>query len=254
MGPGNRRNAPDYVSPHLRMLLSKLRNLCVDEKLTSFSRSGLGPIRKRKWHSCWFPASRRSRRDDQDEGSSQGLQPTRKKNTKIKGQSDKNTEVQARQITHEVLKSFQDAEEQRNAFEKQLEEKEAQRKAIMQDLSLIQSQRESQYNLLKLDSWAESSSLRCDTVEDLEKLDVEQEQRRAEQHSLRGEISTVEANIVTMKEKVKDIVSGTWSKMRIQLGKHGDWPWGVLERLKTDYADDGMELVVRLINMTCLEK
>ncbi|EXK25429.1 hypothetical protein FOMG_17913 [Fusarium oxysporum f. sp. melonis 26406] len=124
----------------------------------------------------------------------------------------------------------------------------------MRDLSLIQSQRESQYNLLKLDSWAESPSLRCGTVEDLQKLDVEQEQHTAELHRLRGEISTVEANFGSVKEKMKDIVSGTWSKMRTHLGKHGDWPWGVLERLKNDCADDDMELVVRLINIACLEK
>jgi seryl-tRNA synthetase len=194
------------------------------------------------------------RRDDQDEGSSQSLQPPRKKNIKTKGQTDTKTEVQARQIIQEVLKSFQDAEEQRNAFENQLEEKEAQRKAIMRDLSLIQSQRKSQYNPLKLDLWAESPSLRCGTVEDLEKLDVEQEQHTAELHRLRGEMSTVEANIVYVKEKVKDIVSGTWSKMRTHLGKHGDRPWGVLERLKKDCADDDMEVVVRLINTVCLEK
>ncbi|EXL73146.1 hypothetical protein FOPG_11490 [Fusarium oxysporum f. sp. conglutinans race 2 54008] len=193
-------------------------------------------------------------RDDQDEGSSQGLQSTRKKNIKTKGQTDTKTEVQARQIIHEDLKTLQDAEEQRNAFEKQLEEKEAQRKAIMRDLSLIQSQRESQYNLLKLDSSAESPSLRCGTVEDLQKLDVEQEQHAAELHRLRIEISTIEAKIVSVKKKVKDIVSGIWSKMRTHLGKHGDWPWGVLERLKKDRANDDMELVVRLINMACLEK
>ncbi|KAK2471578.1 hypothetical protein H9L39_16871 [Fusarium oxysporum f. sp. albedinis] len=124
----------------------------------------------------------------------------------------------------------------------------------MRDLSLIQSQRKSQYNPLKLDLWAESPSLRCGTVEDLEKLDVEQEQHTAELHRLRGETSTVEANIVSVKKKVKDIVSGIWSKMRMHLGKHGDWPWGVLERLKKDCADDDMEVVVRLINTVCLEK
>ncbi|KAM5361815.1 hypothetical protein ACJA88_014315 [Fusarium oxysporum] len=199
MGPGNSRNAPDSVLPHLRQVL--------------------GPYARAN-----YTVAGSQRRDDQDEGSSQGLQPTRKKNIKTKGQSDTKTEVQARQIIQEVLKSFQDAEEQRNAFEKQLEEKEAQRKAIMRDLSLIQSQRESQYNLIKLDSWAESPSLRCGTVEDLEKLDVEKEQHTTELHRLRGEISTVEANIVSVKEKVNDIVSGTWLRMRTHLGKHGDWP------------------------------
>ncbi|EWZ33980.1 uncharacterized protein FOBCDRAFT_282771 [Fusarium oxysporum Fo47] len=228
-GPGNRRNAPGSVPPHLLRVLD--------------------PYAKAN-----HTVAGSQRRDDQEEGSSQGLQPTRKKNIKTKGQNDTKTEVQARQIIQEVLKSFQDAEEQRNAFEKQFEEKEAQRKAIMRDLSLIQSQRESQYNLLKLDSWAESSSLRWGTVEDLEKLDIEQERHRAEVYRLRGEISTAEVNIVSVKEKLKYNVSGTWSKMRTQLGKHGDWPWGVLERFKKDCSDDDMELVVRLINMACLER
>ncbi|KAM5519459.1 hypothetical protein FOXYSP1_17883 [Fusarium oxysporum f. sp. phaseoli] len=201
MGSGNCRNAPDSVPPHLRRVLDPYAR--ANRTVTGFQG-----------------------RDDQDEGSSQGLQPTRKKNIKTKGQTDTKTEVQARQIIHEDLKTFQDAEEQRNA----------------------------QYNLLKLDSWAESPSLRCGTIEDLQKLDVEQEQHTAELHKLRGEISTVEANIVSVKEKMKDIVSGTWSKMRTRLGKHGDWPWGVLERLKKGCADDDMELIVRLINMACLEK
>ncbi|EXA32936.1 hypothetical protein FOQG_12744 [Fusarium oxysporum f. sp. raphani 54005] len=114
MGSGNCRNAPDSVPPHLRRVLDPYAR--ANRTVTGFQG-----------------------RDDQDEGSSQGLQPTRKKNIKTKGQTDTKTEVQARQIIHEDLKTFQDAEEQRNAFEKQLEEKEAQRKAIMRDLSLIQS-------------------------------------------------------------------------------------------------------------------
>ncbi|TVY60355.1 hypothetical protein Focb16_v004011 [Fusarium oxysporum f. sp. cubense] len=109
-----------------------------------------------------------------------GLQSARKKNIKTKGQTDTKTEFQARQIIHEDLKTFQDAEEQRNAFEKQLEEKEAQRKAIMRDLSLIQSQRESQYNLLKLGSWAGGPSLRCGTVGGLRGLGVGRGRHTAE--------------------------------------------------------------------------
>ncbi|EWY81922.1 hypothetical protein FOYG_16128 [Fusarium oxysporum NRRL 32931] len=63
MGPDNRRNAPDSVLLLLRQVL--------------------GPYARAN-----HTVAGSHRRDDQDEGSSQGLQPTRKKNIKTKVQTD----------------------------------------------------------------------------------------------------------------------------------------------------------------------